>query len=74
MPVAANGWDGNSLHKKGAGTSILNGANSYTGITDIQAGKLVIGGTSADTNASVAGNVNVASGATLGGHGQTSVM
>ena len=70
MPVAANGWDGNSLHKKGAGTLILNGANSYTGITDIQAGKLVVGGTSADTNATVAGNVNVASGATLGGHGQ----
>jgi autotransporter-associated beta strand protein len=58
-----------SLNKLGAGTLILDGINSYTGSTAVQAGKLVVGGDDAHASASLAGNAAVASGATLGGHG-----
>lgn len=62
-------WDGKSLTKKGAGTLILNGANTYTGLTSVKEGSLIIGGDFDHQKAQIAGNINVASGATLGGHG-----
>ncbi len=50
------------LTKTGTGTLTLGGANSYLGATQVQAGTLQLDG-------SVAGAVNVASGATLSGSG-----
>ena len=54
------------LTKEGTGTWILNGASTYTGDTDINEGRLDIGG-------SVTSDINVANGANLGGEGTTSV-
>ena len=62
------GADG-SLVKQGAGTVRLDGINTYSGLTSVSAGTLVVGSDAAHTNARVAGGVNVLSGATLGGHG-----
>ena len=56
---------GGSLDKLGGGTLALNGANSYTGATAVNAGKLYINNT--DTSSSI----NVAAGTTLGGSGAT---
>lgn len=53
------------LVKSGAGTLTLSGANSYDGVTNVNAGKLVINGNSSTST----GNVSVATGATLGGSG-----
>lgn len=64
------GWDGKTLTKTGTGTLNLNGINTYTGLTDVQAGKLIIGSSVAQNIASIAGDVDVHAGATLGGHGQ----
>ncbi|PQZ26806.1 hypothetical protein CQZ93_23300 [Ochrobactrum vermis] len=55
--------------KQGSGQQIFNGINTYAGLTNVNAGSLIIGGTSG-TAASVQGNVQVASGATIGGHGR----
>ena len=55
--------DGSLVHN-GAGTHILTGVNTYSGPTDVQAGKLVVNG-----SVTGAGAVTVASGATLGGAG-----
>ncbi|MGL4667126.1 MAG: autotransporter outer membrane beta-barrel domain-containing protein, partial [Saezia sp.] len=63
------GWDGTTLDKVGTGTLILDAANTYTGLTTVQDGKLVVG-SSVGSSAQVAGDVTVNSGATLGGHGQ----
>jgi autotransporter-associated beta strand protein len=54
-----------SLEKSGSGTLTLNGANSYNGATNVNAGKLAINGNSSTST----GNVSVATGATLGGSG-----
>ncbi|MEM9281257.1 MAG: autotransporter-associated beta strand repeat-containing protein [Verrucomicrobiota bacterium] len=51
--------------KTGTGTQILNGNNSYTGITNVEAGALVFNGDNSAAN----GNVTVSAGATLGGSG-----
>ena len=64
------GWNGTTLTKKGDGTLILDGINTYTGLTDIQDGTLVVGSTSAMGSATIAGDVNVNANAILGGHGQ----
>ncbi|MEZ2298665.1 autotransporter-associated beta strand repeat-containing protein [Variovorax sp. RCC_210] len=57
-----------SLVKQGTGTLTLDGINTFTGGTTVQAGKLVVGG-AAGSKASLAGGVQVDSGAALGGHG-----
>lgn len=49
----------------GSGTTSLNGSNTYTGTTLVNAGSLFING----NNSAATGNVTVASGATLGGNG-----
>jgi len=51
-----------SFNKNSAGTTMINGTNTYTGGTTVSQGKLAVEG-------SVTGNVNVHSGAEVGGHG-----
>ena len=41
--IIADGFSGMTLTKSGAGTQVLSGANSYTGLTDVQAGTLTLG-------------------------------
>ena len=55
---------GGSLTKDGASTQILGGANTYTGLTTVQAGVLRVDGSLA-----VGSTVNVNNGATLSGSG-----
>ncbi|MFC5527841.1 beta strand repeat-containing protein, partial [Rhodanobacter ginsengisoli] len=57
-----------TLTQNGGGVLLLNSINSYTGDTTVAAGTLLVGD-SAHPTASIAGNVGVDSGATLGGHG-----
>ncbi|HZB90496.1 MAG TPA: autotransporter domain-containing protein, partial [Stellaceae bacterium] len=57
-----------SVFKTGSGTLILDSVNTYTGGTTVSAGTLEIGDIN-NPNASVAGDVTVASGGTLAGHG-----
>ena len=56
---------GTNLTKTGAGKVTFSGANTYTGITTITEGNLSING----DNSLATGDVNVASGATIGGNG-----
>ncbi|MGB5938024.1 MAG: autotransporter domain-containing protein, partial [Rhodanobacter sp.] len=51
------------------GRQVLNGINTYTGLTVLRGGALIVGD---DTHAGavIAGNARVDSGATLGGHGR----
>jgi outer membrane autotransporter protein len=57
-----------SLTKTGTGTLILNGANTYTGVTEVSAGTLEVGD-AVHPSAKIAGNATVDPGATLRGHG-----
>nr|WP_241291744.1 autotransporter outer membrane beta-barrel domain-containing protein [Burkholderia stabilis] len=59
-----------ALTKLGSGTLTLNGASSYAGGTNVNAGTVIVGdGTSASAALGGGGPVTVASGATLGGYG-----
>src|SRR3546814_931043 len=53
------------LNQIGTGTTILNGANSYAGATNVNAGTLLVDG----NQSAATGLTTVASGATLGGIG-----
>ena len=57
-----------ALTKAGAGTLVLNGTNSFSGTTDVQAGTLEVGDAS-NASATLGGNVQVDAGAALRGHG-----
>ncbi len=54
-----------TLNQLGTGTTVLTGANSYTGVTNVNAGTLLVNG----NQAAATGLTSVASGATLGGTG-----
>jgi autotransporter-associated beta strand protein len=54
------------LTKSGGGTATLSGSNSYTGDTSIEAGRLVVNGSLASTNVSVASGASLAGSGTLG--------
>jgi len=60
---------GGTLNQIGSGTTVLNAANTYGGLTTVTTGALAIGD-AAHATASIAGNAQVAAGATLGGYGR----
>jgi len=62
------GGVGGSIIKTGAGTLTLNGVNTYTGLTRVEGGKLIVGD-DRHAEAVLAGAVNVNAGGTLGGIG-----
>jgi uncharacterized delta-60 repeat protein len=67
-PAAGTGDDKNlALVKRGAGTMALTGANTYTGITTVSSGRLLVNGSLADGPAPL--DVVIDSGAALGGSG-----
>jgi outer membrane autotransporter protein len=68
--IAQNISGAGALNKLGAGTLILDGANSYGGGTTVSAGTLVVGD-AASPGAALGGGgaTTIASGATLGGYG-----
>jgi outer membrane autotransporter protein len=57
------------LRQIGSGRTTLNGVNSYSGGTTVEAGELLIGGTASYSAATVSGPVSVYDGAMLGGFG-----
>jgi outer membrane autotransporter protein len=63
--IDANLVGSGGLDKLGLGTLILGGANTYTGVTTVSVGSLLVNGTQANSA------VNVESGALLGGYGTT---
>lgn len=66
--AGALGGDG-ALVQRGSGSLMFDGDGSaFQGQTYVEAGKLVVGST-AGSGAKLAGNITVADGATLGGHG-----
>ena len=58
---------GTEITKQGRGMLVFN--NTVTGDVDLQGGSLIIGSSSQNKSAKLAGNVLAQSGATLGGHG-----
>jgi fibronectin-binding autotransporter adhesin len=57
------------ITKAGSGTLVLNGANTYAGSTNINAGKVIVGNNTA-LGASTGGAVTISDGATLDTNGQ----
>jgi outer membrane autotransporter protein len=68
LTVASGTTGSGGLTKTGTAALTLNGVNSFTGLTTINEGKLVVGD-DAHARASLAGAVMVNSGGTLGGMG-----
>jgi len=64
-PISGEG----DLRQIGSGRLTLNGMNSYSGGTTVEAGELLVGGTSSFATATVSGPVSVYDGASLGGFG-----
>ncbi|WP_420104050.1 autotransporter outer membrane beta-barrel domain-containing protein [Bosea sp. (in: a-proteobacteria)] len=62
--TVGGGAESASLVKSGSGTLILNGVNTYTGATSVNAGKLVVNGSIASSS-----GLTIAQGASLGGNG-----
>ena len=58
--ISGEGW----LYKTGAGTVVLSGANTYSGYTEIDGGKLFVNGSLTNTSM-----IDVNAGASLGGSG-----
>lgn len=70
--ASVTGWDGQTLTKRGDGTLIMSGVNSYSGKTLVESGTLLVGITDG-TDAVIAGTVTeVSAGATLAGKGTVS--
>jgi subtilase-type serine protease len=68
--AAGTGINPQGLWKVGDGSLVLNGTNTYLGLTDVREGRLVLGESSAvGTSASVLGDSAVQPGAILEGHG-----
>lgn len=65
--AVSDGGEGYGIIKKGSGTLTLDGENSYTGLTRVDEGTLVVG--SAENTGSLQGAVLVSQGA-LAGHGR----
>lgn len=57
------------LTKVGTGVLTLNGSNTYTGLTTVSVGTLIVGGNSSASSAATLGSTLVTAGATLAGHG-----
>lgn len=60
-----------SLEKLGNASLIIDNEQTYSGVTDVQSGRLILG-SNEQANGKLSGNggVNIASGATLGGNGE----
>ena len=67
--IKNNGTDGVSVNKGGSGTLVLNGDNTYTGVTTVGSGSATAGGGGTliltGNNTAATGNVNVGNGATI---------
>lgn len=75
LTLGAGSYDGliagtGGLTKDTTASLTLNGVNTYTGATQVNAGTLWVGGSSANSGARLNGAVTVASGASIGGFGQ----
>ncbi|MGA3404039.1 MAG: autotransporter domain-containing protein, partial [Acetobacteraceae bacterium] len=71
--TVANAISGSgTVTQSGPGAITLNGANTYTGLTEVAAGTLVVGSV-ANNGASVGGSVTVDANATLAGFGSLGV-
>jgi autotransporter-associated beta strand protein len=65
--VVGQSSSGLGLTKSGAGTLVLSASNTYTGLTTVSGGTLLV-------NGAITGSATVASGATLGGSGTTGAV
>ncbi|MDR3442415.1 MAG: autotransporter domain-containing protein [Legionella sp.] len=57
------------LIKNGTSKLTLDGINTYTGLTTLNGGSLIIGSDAAHSSATIVSNLGINSGITLGGHG-----
>jgi len=67
---SAFNWDGKSLHKKGAGKLILDGVNTYTGNTTLEAGTLIVGSKDDKSSAQIVSDLTIDGDGVIGGFGK----